>query len=227
MQTITEQLKLPPPKNGKPAEYDDGDLQVAKAQASGLDTGWALCRSAKQSPGSGPPRVQEPHRAQAELNAHEATMREYDKQVHEGGQVAAVSVRRYGTMAGRIGAWFRTAEVLATIFSSRHSAGRAPMLRDLTAQHSALEVKADAVSVHTDDTDEKLEGLKNRSAERQILSILRRPHPDGAAARDRLRQMGRAGAVAASDCAAPDPSVARVIVSSGSAWCFAMPWCGG
>ncbi len=31
VQTITEQLKSPP-KNGKPAEYDEGDLEVAKAQ---------------------------------------------------------------------------------------------------------------------------------------------------------------------------------------------------
>ena len=122
VQTITEQLKLPPPKNGKPAEYDDGDLQVAKAQL-GLDTDELADAKQDLDRASGDQTSQ----IQAELNAHEATMREYDKQVHEGGQVAAVSVRRYGTMAGRIGRG--SDSEVATIFSSRHWPRRAPMLR--------------------------------------------------------------------------------------------------
>src|SRR5689334_17283471 len=37
IQTITEALKAPPRKDGKPSEYDEGDLEVAKAQLA-LDT---------------------------------------------------------------------------------------------------------------------------------------------------------------------------------------------
>jgi hypothetical protein len=37
VQTITEALKQPPRKDGKPSEYDEGDLEVAKAQLA-LDT---------------------------------------------------------------------------------------------------------------------------------------------------------------------------------------------
>jgi small-conductance mechanosensitive channel len=165
VQTITEQLKLPPPKNGKPAEYDDGDLQVAKAQL-GLDTDELADAQQDFDRASG----DQTSRIQAELNAHEATMREYDKHVHEGGQVAALSVRRYGTLAGRIGAWFRQ--------RSRYNLLQQALTQtrtdvsNLTAQHNALEAKANAAAVHTDDLDAKLEGLKDRTTQRQILSIL-------------------------------------------------------
>lgn len=165
VQTITEQLKLPPPKNGKPAEYDDGDLQVAKAQL-GLDTDELADAQQDFDRASG----DQTSRIQAELNAHEATMREYDKHVHEGGQVAALSVRRYGTLAGRIGAWFRQRsryDLLQQALTQTRTD-----VSNLTAQHNALEAKANAATVHTDDLDAKLEGLKDRTAQRQILSIL-------------------------------------------------------
>ena len=78
VQTITEQLKAPP-KNGKPAEYDEGDLEVAKAQL-GLDTDELADAQQDLDRASGDQTSQ----IQAELNAHEATMRDYDKQVHDG-----------------------------------------------------------------------------------------------------------------------------------------------
>ena len=165
VQTITEQLKLPPPKNGKPAEYDEGDLEVSKAQL-GLDTDELADAQQDLDRASGDQTSQ----IQAELNAHEATMREYDKHVHEGGQVAAISVRRYGTLAGRIGAWFSQRSRYDLLQQALNQT-RAD-IANLTAQHNALEVKANSAAVHTDDLDEKLEGLKDRTAQRQILSIL-------------------------------------------------------
>ncbi|MGA8088639.1 MAG: mechanosensitive ion channel domain-containing protein [Terracidiphilus sp.] len=165
VQTITEQLKLPPPKNGKPAEYDEGDLEVSKAQL-GLDSDELADAQQDLDRASGDQTSQ----IQAELNAHEATMREYDKQVHEGGQVAAISVGRYGTMAGRIGAWFRQRSRYDLLQQALNQT-RADTA-NLTAQHNALEVKANSAAVDTDDFDEKLEGLKNKTAQRQILSIL-------------------------------------------------------
>jgi small-conductance mechanosensitive channel len=165
VQTITEQLKLPPPKNGKTAEYDEGDLAVSKAQL-GLDTDELVDAQQDLDRASGDQTSQ----IQAELNAHEVTMREYDKHAHGGGQVAVLSERHYGTMAGRIGGWF-SQRSRYDLLQQALSQTRADVT-NLTAQHNALEVKANAVAVHTDDLDAKLEGLKNRTAQRQILSIL-------------------------------------------------------
>jgi small-conductance mechanosensitive channel len=165
VQTITDQLKLPPAKNGKPAEYDEGDLQVAKAQL-GLDTDELADAQHDLARASGDQTSQ----IQAELNAHEATMRDYDKRVREGGQVASISVRRYGTMAGRIAAWFRQRSRY-DLLQGAVSQTRAD-ISVLTAQHNDLEVKVNSAAVNTDDLDEKLEGLKTRTAQRQILSIL-------------------------------------------------------
>jgi small-conductance mechanosensitive channel len=165
VQTITEQLKLPPPKNGKPAEYDEGDLEVSKAQL-GLDTDQLADAEQDLDRASGDQTSQ----IQAELNAHEATMREYDKQVHEGGQVAVISARRNSTMAGRIGAWFRQRSRY-DLLQQALTQTRAD-IANLTTQHNALEAKANSAAVQTDDLDEKLEGLKDRTAQRQILSIL-------------------------------------------------------
>jgi len=165
VQTITEQLKSPPPKNGKPAEYDEGDLEVAKAQL-GLETDELADAQQDLDRASGDQTSQ----IHSELNAHEATMRDYDKQVHEGGQVAVISERRNGTMAGRIGAWFRQRSRYDLLQQALNQT-RAD-IANLTTQHNALEVKANAVAAHTDDLDQKLEGLKDRTAQRQILSIL-------------------------------------------------------
>ncbi|HEY2466926.1 MAG TPA: mechanosensitive ion channel domain-containing protein [Terracidiphilus sp.] len=164
VQTITDYLKSPP-KNGKPAEYDEGDLQVAKAQLD-LDKDELADAQLDLARASGDQTTQ----IQAELNAHEESMREYDKQVRQGGEVAAISERRYGTMAGRVSAWFK--------LGSRYSLVQQALQRtqadiaNLTSQHNALEAKVNAMSaVKTDDLDQKLQGIKDRSSERQILSI--------------------------------------------------------
>jgi small-conductance mechanosensitive channel len=165
VQTITEQLKLPPPKNGKPAEYDEGDLAVAKAQL-GLDTDEFADAQQDLDRASGDQTSQ----IQAELNAHEATMRQYDKQMHDGGQVAAIAERKYGTMAGLIAAWFRQRSRYDLLQQALNQTR--DDIKSLTAQHNALEVKANAAGLRTDDLDQKLEGLKDKSVQRQILSIL-------------------------------------------------------
>ena len=163
VQAITEQLKAPP-KNGKPSEYDDGDLEIAKAQL-GLETDELADAQQDLDRASGDQTSQ----VQAELNAHEATMRDYDKQVHAGGQTAAISVRRYLTMAGRVSAWFQQRSRYA-LLQQALSQTRAD-IANLTAQHNALESKANSEAVHTDDLDQKLQGIKDKAAQRQILSI--------------------------------------------------------
>lgn len=165
VQTIVEYLKSPPPRNGKPAEYDEGDLQVAKAQLD-LDKDELADAQQDLNRASGDQTSQ----IQAELNTHEASMREYDKQVRQGGEVASISERRYGTMAGRIAAWFR--------LGSRNSLLQEAVQRTrtdittLTSQHNALEAKVNAMgTAKIDDLDQRLQAIKERAGERQILSI--------------------------------------------------------
>lgn len=165
IQTITEGLKAPTPKNGKPAEFDEGDLEVAKAQL-GLDTDELADVQHDFNQASGDQTAQ----IQAELATHEASMRGYDKQVREGGQIATVSARRFGTLAGRIGAWqrlrTRTKLLQEAIDQTRRDIGM------LTAQQSSIETKISTMGVvRTDDLDQKLQGLRDRTALRQILSI--------------------------------------------------------
>ena len=165
IQTVTEGLKAPPPKDGKPAEYDEGDLEVAKAQLA-LDTDELADIQHDFDLSSGDQTSQ----IQAELTTHEAAMRGYDKQVKEGGQVATVSVRRFGTLAGRLGAWFRlrsrTTLLQQAIDQTRRDIGM------LTAQQSAIETKISIMGgVRTNDLDEKLQGLRDRTSLRQILGI--------------------------------------------------------
>jgi len=165
IQTVTEGLKAPTPKNGNPAEYDEGDLEVAKAQLA-LDTDELADVQHDFNRASGDQTSQ----IQAELATHEAAMRGYDKQAREGGQIAAVSARRFGTLAGRLGAWFRlrsrAALLQQAIDQTRRDAGM------LNAQQTAIETKISTMgAVHTDDLDQKLQGLRDRTALRQILSI--------------------------------------------------------
>jgi small-conductance mechanosensitive channel len=163
IQTITAYLKSPP-KNG-PAEYDEGDLEVANAQLN-LDKDELTDAQQDLARASGDQTAQ----IQAELNAHEASMQEYDKQVHQGGEVAAISESRYGTMARRVSAWFK--------LGSRYGLLQQALQRtqtditNLTSQHNALEAKINgASSAKIDDLDQKLESIKDMSSVRQILSI--------------------------------------------------------
>jgi len=165
IQTITAALKAPSPKDGRPAEYDEGDLEVAKAQLA-LDADELVDIQHDFDQASGDQTSQ----IQAELTSHEAAMRGYDKQVREGGQIATVSARRFGTLAGRLGAWSRlgsrTALLQQAIDQTRRDVGM------LNAQQSAIETKISTMgAVSTDDLDEKLQGLRDRTALRQILSI--------------------------------------------------------
>jgi small-conductance mechanosensitive channel len=165
IQTITEALKAPPRKDGKPAEYDEGDLEVAKAQLA-LDTDELADVQHEFNLASGDQSAQ----IQAELATHEASMRGYDKQVREGGQVATVSARRFGTLAGRLGAWSRlrsrTTLLQEAIDQTRRDMGM------LGAQQTAIETKISTMGVvRTNDLDEKLQGLRDRTALRQILSV--------------------------------------------------------
>jgi hypothetical protein len=103
---VTTELSAPPAHAGKnnapPSVNADNndDLQVAKAQL-GLDTDELADAQRDLGRASGDDSTQ----IQQELAAHEASMRQYDKKSNNA-QVAVVSEKRHGTLAGRVKAWF-------------------------------------------------------------------------------------------------------------------------
>jgi small-conductance mechanosensitive channel len=167
---LTAELSAPanPGKtNAPPANGDnDDDLEVAKAQL-GLDKDQLADAERDLDRASGDDSTQ----IQQELTAHEASMRQYDKATGKAAQVAVVSEKRHGTLAGRIAAWFSQISRNQSILQAQQQA-----LQDahnLTLQHNALEAQATSNESATKSAGSgaKLAALKDSSAERQILSI--------------------------------------------------------
>ncbi len=170
VQNITQQLSSPSneAKNGAPAPVDNGDLDVAKAQL-GLDTDELADAQQDLDRTTGDQTAQ----IQAELAAHEAAMQAYDKQVQAGGDIAVVSARREGTMASRVQAWFaqRSRSQLLQQAIQQTQAD----IQAITLAHNALEAKANAGALAASpsgaDHSARLALIKDRAAQRQILSI--------------------------------------------------------
>jgi len=87
---------------------------------------------------------------QQELAAREEGMKKYDPQLN-GGEIAVVSAKRYGTLAGRIGAWFaqRNRRALIQQAKAEIDADRA----SLQQQHAAVDSQVNAVSAAIKDGD--------------------------------------------------------------------------
>jgi small-conductance mechanosensitive channel len=126
-------------KTKAPASGPVDDLEVAKAQLQ-LDTDELNDATEDLNRTSGDKRT----RIQQELAARQAAMKKYDTQESSGGQMAVISVRRYATLAGRIGAWFdqRTRMGLLEQAKSQTDADVAAM----SAQHSEVDRKASAMA---------------------------------------------------------------------------------
>jgi small-conductance mechanosensitive channel len=169
VQSITTALN-PPAKNGKsgpPPDVDEGDLEVAKAQL-GLDTDELADANQDLDRATGDQTAQ----IQSELAAHEASMRQYDKQSQSAGDVAVVSARRRGTMAARVKAWFDQRDRYQ-LLQEAIAKTRADIAA-LTNEHNTLEVAANAApspQSGSEDRSTKLADIKDRAAERQILAI--------------------------------------------------------
>jgi small-conductance mechanosensitive channel len=147
---------------------DGTDLDIAKAQLQ-LDSDELDDAQQDLARASGDQRAQ----IQSELAAREATMTKYDSQSGGDGQVAVLSVAHNGTLASRLGAWNRQRSRQALI--EQAIAQTQNDIRSLTEQHNALEAQANkndsAASDSSQDRATKLAAIKNRSAERQLLSI--------------------------------------------------------
>jgi small-conductance mechanosensitive channel len=147
------------------ANESPGDLQVAEAQL-GLDKDELsdAQRDLERQTGDLSVRIQE------ELASHEASMRQYDtEQQNGGGQIAVVSAKSHGTLAGRLKSWFTQRSRYAMIEQAQQQAQNDAL--SLTAEHNALEAKANADAAAASSGPLTLAGLQDRSTERQILSI--------------------------------------------------------
>src|ERR1700761_8487646 len=130
---LTASLKQP---NGTTASSDD--LDAAKAQLQ-LDTDELGDANEQLSRASGDKRGQ----IQQELTARQAAMKKYDaSQANTGGQIAVLSARRYGTLYGRISAWFDQRSRMALIRQAK--AKTDSDIATLSAQHADFEKRASA-----------------------------------------------------------------------------------
>jgi small-conductance mechanosensitive channel len=154
--------------NSKGAESETAgdDLEVAKAQLA-LDSDLLADAQQDLARAGG----DEPSRVQAELAAHEAEMKDYDAKTAPNGQVAVVATKRYGTLAGRVNAWFDQRTRYELVQQALRQA-QADMVT-LAAQHADLtnQIKAAALSASGLDKSARLASLKTRSALSQILGI--------------------------------------------------------
>lgn len=143
------------------AEGNDA-LEVAEAQL-GLDSDELTDAQRDLDRATGNLSV----RIQDELTSHEASMKKYDSEQQAGGQTAVVSVKGHGTLASRLEAWLsqesRSASIGQALAEAQNEA------RSLTAEHNALEAKADDGAKAGNAAT--LAALQDRSTERQILSI--------------------------------------------------------
>ncbi|HVN93575.1 MAG TPA: mechanosensitive ion channel domain-containing protein [Terracidiphilus sp.] len=153
-------------KAGAQDSSTSDDLEMAKAQL-GLDSD-ELTDAQREFE-----RVSGGHseEIQNELTAHEESMRNYDSQVQNGGQIAVLSAQEKHTLAARIGAWFSQRNREGLIDQAQAEALND--VRSLTAEHNALEGEANAAATSDTPADRasQLAHLKHRSIERQILSI--------------------------------------------------------
>jgi len=141
------------------------DLEVAKAQL-GLDTDELADAQRELARASGDHSGE----IQDELAAHEASMQKYDNEVATG-QTAVISVKRNHTLASRIEAWFSQRDRQDLVDQALQDAQND--VQALSAQYKALEAKANVAEAAGagEDRTTHLADLKDRSIERQILTI--------------------------------------------------------
>lgn len=159
---------LTPSTGNATAAGDSDDLDVAKAQL-GLDSDELDDAQDDLARASGDDSSQ----IQEELTAHEAAMKDYDTSSHSGAQVASVTERLHGTLAGRVQAWFSQLDRYKSILEAQQKAQQDTTA--LTAQHNQLESQVNASSPaagqSSADHATRLASLKDRSSERQVLAI--------------------------------------------------------
>lgn len=154
-------------KTGKQTDVDSDDLDIAKAQL-GLDSDQLDDANDDLDRASGDDRS----RIQGELSAHEESMKKYDAESKNHGEVAVISVKRYGSLARRITAWFSQRSRYKLIMQAQQQTQ--DDIRNLLSEHNALEAQVNGSGVSSDDSTEsavRLAEIKQKSAQRQLLMI--------------------------------------------------------
>jgi len=171
VQSLATPTNSPAPsaKSGTPAAGNSSDdLEVARAQL-GLDSDELADAQQDLQRASGDLSTQ----IQQELAAHEASMHESETASHAAAQIASISVKQHATLAGRVRAWFNQLDRYKSIQQAQQQAKQDAAA--LTAEHNTLESKTNAVGTaaanNAADRATRLAAIKDRSAERQILSI--------------------------------------------------------
>ncbi len=178
VESLTESARRSTPSSSSGAAHVilADDLDIAKAQL-GLDSDEVADAQQDLARAVGDER----NRIQQELAAHQANMRKYDAQTAKDSQVAAVSAKRFGTLAIRLKAWFdqRTRYRLLQEAMQQAQADAAALI----VQHDQLENEANAPSPPAatassqangpsgPDKSAELASLNSKAARRQLLSI--------------------------------------------------------
>jgi small-conductance mechanosensitive channel len=145
------------------APGSEEDLKIAQAQLD-LDVDELNDAQHDLARASGDSRDQ----LQQELAAHEAAVSKTNAQAGSGTQVAAISTRQYGTLAGRVNAWFSQRSRYQLIQQALEQAKADAAA--LTVQHNALEALADA-KPDAANASGKLADLQHKREQRQLLTI--------------------------------------------------------
>jgi small-conductance mechanosensitive channel len=145
------------------------DLKVAQAQLD-LDQDDLSDAQHDLARASGDLRT----KIQQELAAHEAAMSKNNAQQASNGQLAVLSTRQYGTLAGRLEAWNNQRSRFQLIQQAMQQAKADAA--GLMAQHNKLEAQANASSDAAAGNKSKpdaaeLASLQQRREQRQLLSI--------------------------------------------------------
>ena len=164
---LTASAKGAKPDTGNGGEPDNPELGIAKAQLN-LDSDELADLEQELQLAKGDKGAE----IQAELEAHEASMKSYDARADLPAETAVVAVARHGTLAGRLAAWFKQNTRAQMLREAQQQAQVeaneiATAGKSLQAQLSALA----STPVFAGDSAGRLATIQARSARRQLLSI--------------------------------------------------------
>ena len=166
---LTAQLADANKRGGGPqADAISDNLDQAKAQLQ-LDSDEENDASDDLARASGDKRDQ----IQQELAAREESMKKYDAQL-SGGEIAVVSAKRYGTLAGRIGGWFSQNSRRGLVEQAKAEIDGD--LASLQQQHATLDAQVGGLSAQVKSAAAGSSDTKARIAQMAQLHELARVH---------------------------------------------------
>jgi small-conductance mechanosensitive channel len=168
---LSAQLDAAKKGNGQNADAVSDNLDVEKAQLQ-LDSDELNDANDDLSRASGDKRDQ----IQQELAAREESMKKYDAQL-SGGEIAVVSAKRNGTLAGRLGAWSRQRERRRLIAQAKAEIDAD--LASLKQQHAELDQQTNAASTAIRNGDAGGDGANTGAPEASKGADEPASNPDG------------------------------------------------